>query len=136
MKAWVRHRFPELVALFVAVGFFLTGVELLLMDHTEGIQILAPLTAFAGALLVGLGLLLRRWGFALALFLLAPLGLFGFWQHLEEGLEAGVPGTYRWVDEEGEAWEEDGKNAPPPLAPLSLSGLALLGALGLYAREE
>ncbi|GAB5602514.1 hypothetical protein FJNA_10390 [Thermus sp. FJN-A] len=143
MKAWVRRRLPDLVGLFGLGGLFLTGVELLLMGHTEGVQLLAPLAAFAGALLGGFGLVLRRWSpaFALALALLSPVGLFGLLQHLEGGLEAEAPAVYRWVDAE-EGWEEkgagkegEGEKAPPPLAPLSLSGLALMAALGLYTRE-
>ncbi|BBL83373.1 hypothetical protein TthAA37_21860 (plasmid) [Thermus thermophilus] len=140
MRPWLRKRLPDLVALFALAGLSLTGVELLLMGHTEGVQLLAPLAAFLGAFLAGMGLALRRWAlaFALALVLLAPVGLFGLFQHLEEALEAGAPAVYRWVDEEGEGWEEgrEGEETPPPLAPLSLSGLALLAALGLYTREE
>lgn len=144
MRPWVRKRLPDLVVLFGLTGLFLTGVELLLMVHTEGVQLLAPLAAFLGAFLAGIGLALRRWAlaFALALVLLAPVGLFGLFQHLGEVLEAGAPTVYRWVDEEGEGWEEgteegrEGEETPPPLAPLSLSGLALLAALGLYTREE
>ena len=145
MKGWLRQRLPDLTALFGALGLFLTGVELLLMGHTEGVQLLAPLAAFLGALLTGLGLIFTRGAsaLALALALLSPVGLFGFLQHLEGTLEAEAPALYRWVDAEGKGWEEgeaqeegEGEEAPPPLAPLSLSGLALLGALGLYAREE
>lgn len=144
MRSWLRKRLLDLVVLFGLGGLFLTGVELLLMDHTEGIQLLAPLAAFLGALLAGLGMAFKRWALALALALalLAPVGLFGFLQHLEESLEAGAPAVYRYVDAE-EGWEErgagkdgEGEKAPPPLAPLSLSGLALLAALGLYTREE
>lgn len=144
MRPWLRKRLPDLVVLFGLGGLSLTGVELLLMDHTEGVQLLAPLAAFLGALLAGLGMAFKRWALALALALalLAPVGLFGFLQHLEGALEAGAPAAYRWVDEEGEGWEEEareggeGEGTPPPLAPLSLSGLALLAALGLYTSEE
>ncbi|SDF48907.1 hypothetical protein SAMN04488243_1666 [Thermus arciformis] len=141
MRPWLRKRLPDLVVLFGLGGLFLTGLELLLMDHTEGVQLLAPLAAFLGALLAGLGMAFKRWALVLglALALLAPVGLFGFLQHLEGGLEAEAPAAYRWVDEEGEGWEEgagEGEGTPPPLAPLSLSGLALLAALGLYTREE
>ena len=109
MRPWLRKRLPDLVALFALAGLFLTGVELLLMGHTEGVQLLAPLAAFLGAFLTGMGLAFKRWVLALALVLalLAPVGLFGFLQHLEEGLEAGAPAAYRWVDEEGEGWEEE-----------------------------
>ena len=86
-------RLPDLVALFGLGGLFLSGVELLRMDHTEGIQRRAPLAAFLGALLAGLGMACKRWALALALAraLLAPVGLFGLLQHLEESLEAGAP---------------------------------------------
>lgn len=148
IRAWLRARFADLVALTVALGFFLTLAELLLMGHTEGIQALAPVTAGLGALLVGLGLLSPglRPPLALALLLLGGAGFLGVAEHLEKTLggEALGPGALVLVDEEGTyvgGTEEGGKGngeneaTPPPLAPLSLSGLALLGALALFVKE-
>ncbi|MGC8875952.1 hypothetical protein [Thermus sp.] len=142
-KEWLRHRFPELVALFAAGGLFLTGGELLLMGHTEGVQLLAPLTAIVGGAAAGLGLVAPRFRLATALVLglMAGVGFLGLFEHLEKRLNEGLaPGTYLLVDaeEEGAGGNErgEGKGVPPPLAPLSLTGLTLLGALALYVRDE
>ncbi|GLV48885.1 hypothetical protein TJA_19880 [Thermus sp. LT1-2-5] len=141
IRGWIKGRFPDLVALLVAMGFFLTLLELLLLGHTEGIQLLAPMVAGLGVLLAALGLLSPslRMGAAVALLLLGGAGLLGLVEHMEEGLpgEALRPGTLVLVDEEGEYGGEGEQTeaSPPPLAPLSLSGLALLGALALYAKE-
>jgi hypothetical protein len=144
MRETLRERFPEMVVLFVALGFFVTLAELLLMGHTEGVQAVAPLAAGVGTVGAGLGLVApRARSWALALLLGVSLaGLFGLVQHLEEGLEGkeGMrPGTFRLVDEkEGyEEYEEGekGEGTPPPLAPLSLAGLGLLGAAALWVRR-
>lgn len=142
MRGFLRKRFPDLVGLMVLLGFFLLLAELLLTGHTEEAQALAPLFSLVGAglLLAGLFLPKARQVLALALVLVSASGVVGLWQHLEDGLEAGESPSIRLVDRDGEevwGWErEEGENPPPPLAPLSLSGLALLGALALYVGEE
>ena len=50
-----------------------------------------------------------------------------------EGAEAGeAPGR----GEGGEGGERGGEQAPPPLAPLSLAGLSLMGAAVLFAKQD
>ena len=103
---------------------------------------------------------------ALLLLVLSLSGLMGAWQHFEasRGDEAHTPGAalvqaqtgYQTIaagagerqrapqqegEEENEGGEgresgEGGQGAPPPLAPLSLSGLALMGAVVLLARQD
>lgn len=60
--------------------------------------------------------------------------LVGTTLHWEKaGKPAGAAYTAaRYDDDEG----EDGEAAPPPLAPLGLTGLAVLGAVTLYVRDE
>lgn len=48
MQEALQKRFPDLVALFSALGFLTLLSELLLTGHTEGIQALAPLAAGVG----------------------------------------------------------------------------------------
>jgi hypothetical protein len=146
MRETLKERFPEMVVLFVALGFVVTLAELLLVGHTEGVQAVAPLAAGVGMVGAGLGLVApRARSWALALLLGVSLAeLFGLVQHLEEGLEGkeGLrPGAFRLVDEEGAYYPggyeegEKGEGAPPPLAPLSLAGLGLLGAAALWVRR-
>ncbi|WP_243028729.1 hypothetical protein [Thermus albus] len=144
MREVLRKHFPDLVSLASLLGFLTILAELLLTGHTEGIQLIASLSALVGAGLLGLGLLLNRGRslVILALFLLSATGLLGLVQHLEEGLDKASTPILQgplWADREGGYfYEEEGKKeaAPPPLAPLSLSGLALLGALALYVGER
>ncbi|MDW8018137.1 MAG: hypothetical protein RMI36_09965 [Thermus sp.] len=155
MREMLQKRFPDLVVLFVVLGCFATLAELLLMGHTEGIQLLAPVAAGLGAMAAGLGLLLPlSEPLAVGVLLLVSLaGLVGTAEHWAESLSASRPAMVQLVDEEGEAYpalpqgegatqeggegsgQEGGEATPPPLAPLSLSGLGFLGALALLARR-
>ncbi|AEV16312.1 hypothetical protein TCCBUS3UF1_12690 [Thermus sp. CCB_US3_UF1] len=152
MREMLQKRFPDLVVLFVVLGCFATLAELLLMGHTEGIQLLAPVAASLGAMAAGLGLLLPlSEPLAVGVLLLVSLaGLVGTAEHWAESL-ASRPAMVQLVDQEGEAYpalpqgegatqeggkgsgQEGGEATPPPLAPLSLSGLGFLGALALLA---
>jgi hypothetical protein len=64
--------------------------------------------------------------------LLSGAGVYGFIEHMEnrEGdeIEAATPAL--------EVHEEENESDPPPLAPLAVTGLALLGAAAVMAREE
>lgn len=147
MREFLSKRFPELVNLFTLLGFLTLLAELLLTGHTEGVQVVAPLAAGVGAAASGLGLLapaLRPWGVGLLL-LVGASGLLGLANHLGETLEGAQILTLQTVDEEGTEYPtypqgenglaEEGEETPPPLAPLSLSGLGLLGALALYVKR-
>ena len=91
----------------------------------------------------------------LLLLVLSLSGLIGVREHLEEGggeamrlpaqpsvqlvaYQAGASNEEKEGEEQGEAREvreeRGGESAPPPLAPLSLSGLALMGAVILLAK--
>ena len=66
------------------------------------------------------------------------------YQTISNGAGADVERTLQEDDEEGEeareggegGEREGGEGAPPPLAPLSLSGLALMGAVVLLAKPD
>lgn len=150
-KTWIQAHFPQLVLGLVAGGFALTLVELLWMHHTEDTQLVAVGATLAGALL-SLVAVWARGGFKLllagSLGLVAVTGLVGTVMHFEEAMEhASGPGravawvqsqTFAWADEdeqEGEAKGEE-EEGLPPLAPLSVTGLAMLGALAAVVRPE
>jgi hypothetical protein len=145
--SWLQERFPELVAVMVAGGFALTLGELLLMNHTEKIQKLALLMTSAGMLAVALGLIAPKFRKLLVgvLIVVAASGLFGVYEHLEEAAEhrekaareASAPGVLQaGGGDAGEHEKKGEKHGPPPLAPLSVSGLALMGSLGLLALKR
>jgi hypothetical protein len=159
LTPFIRRNFTTLVLWSVLAGFALMLAELLITEHYDGItQLIAPLSCGVGILLVGAALL--RWpgrsGIAVLLLLLSLTGLFGAFEHFEEGgeeegearaptgtlvmhvsneaAEEAVTISASEENEAGEAEGEEEEGNPPPLAPLSLSGLAFLGALGVLAQ--
>ncbi|OUC07797.1 hypothetical protein RY27_12770, partial [Litorilinea aerophila] len=98
-----------------------------------------------------------RMALAVLFLLLSITGLVGVFEHAEEGggrAEAFVPGTqaralsqasapiqvrFSYDEESGERSESGfvrREGSPPPLAPLSLTGLSLLGAAAVFAGRE
>lgn len=118
----IRGRVFTLLLVMLAVGFAILMLELVLTGHTEGIQLVGVIASLLGAILVGGALFVsakvRMW-IAGALVVLSLSGLTGVAQHYLNG-----PGAAA-----GEANEN-----VPPLAPLSLAGLALMSAVVLVGR--
>ncbi len=153
----LQERFPEMVAVMVAGGFALTLGELLLMNHTEKSQNIGVVLTGIGMVAVALGVMVGprlRKVLAGLLIVVAAGGLFGVYEHLEEAQEhrekaerarqeSGLVVQKADYDaHEGEEASEhregkkEEKHGPPPLAPLSVSGLALMGSLGLIASKR
>lgn len=162
LQTFVSQRFRSILMLFSAGGFLMLLVELLLTHHTDGIQLVAVAATILG---LGLSLLAlgtkgrARLAVAMLFLLLSASGLIGAYEHYEEsegGEKSAFVQTAKAADEESEATNEQqgegaknqengipaengaegGEEVPPPLAPLSLSGLALLGTLTLLANDE
>lgn len=161
LQGWIQEHFPALVQAMVAGGFALTAAELLLMQHTDEAQFIGVAATGLGAVLAvgGIWARGRAKGFLAAAFaVLALSGVFGMVEHLEEHEEEreGFKWQQRattWLSQQGTALadEEDhegrgderrgergdeGEHGPPPLAPLSVSGLAILGAVAVLAKKE
>lgn len=152
IQAFVQKQFTNLLLLFVIGGFLMLVAELLLTGHTRGIQLVAVAASVAGVVLALAGLLTRGKMsniVAIAFLVLALTGLLGVSEHLEEGGDeqegvamAQVVRTTNATNmpinfsEEDEFRPGERKNAPPPLAPLSLAGLSLLGTVTLAGRKE
>ena len=149
----VRLQLPELVLVVTAGGFAITFAELVVTEHTGGTQVIAVIAAGLGLALCLMGLLARSRiilrPMVLALLLLSISGPVGVFLHASgeaEGSEASVPAAVDVLagdeddgeddGEEDEGEEEEDGDSIPPLAPLGLSGLALLGAAGILARED
>ncbi len=122
-----------MLLLFLAGGFALVVLELVITGHTEGNQIIGVVASVLGTVLVLAGLFtsgrVARW-IAIALVVLSVTGVMGTLQHAQARSAAIVEAA-----KEGEEREEAESNAPP-LAALSLSGLALMSALVIVARPE
>jgi len=152
----IRENFPAVVLAMVAGGFALTVVELLMMHHTEGKQLIGVAATGVGALLALVGIWAKGGAKTLLVGTFAVLalsGVFGMVEHLEgeeeerEGFRWQQPAqawltshTVAFADEERHEREEEegekGEHGPPPLAPLSVTGLALLGAAALIAKPD
>ena len=131
----LKKRFPEIVLLWSAASFFVLLLELLLTNHTEELQIVGVAAALAGtvAALAGLGPSALRWAALVVLVFVALAGAAGTLVHWREGAEERAEYAYEY--DEDEVYEE-GEGAPPPLAPLGLSGTALLAGLAILARDR
>lgn len=161
LQSFVQANFHQILMLLLAGGGLMVLVELLWTGHTDGLQLVGVVASAVMVVLAIAGLFVRgtlRITLAVLFVLLSITGLVGVLEHNEEGgeEEADVPAlvigradagmmpiSYRsealqQEDEEGEAAEagEGGESTPPPLAPLSLSGLALMSAVVLLGRRD
>lgn len=150
VQSWVQRRFYPMLMVLLAVGFAMLLVELLLTNHTDGIQLVAVAASVIGLVLTGAALFVRdsaRLIVAGLMLLLSLTGVIGTFEHLEERegrivateLHQASPGqaSYQMIsmsadeDEEGEEGNEgeEAEEVPPPLAPLSLAGLSMMAAV-------
>jgi len=142
-QSLIRSHLPELVLVGAGGGFAITFVELLVSDHGEGTQAIGLIAAGIGAALCLIGLLVRSRiilrTLAIGLLLLSISGPVGVFLHAGGEVEASEApsaiedGPALNGDEDDD--DDDDDEGVPPLAPLGLSGLALLGAAGVLARE-
>ena len=152
-----QHR-DTLLLLLLAGGFVVVLGELVLYQHWDSTQLIGFSATVVGLLAVLVGIFVKgtlRTVIGLLLVVLSLSGLIGAREHLEEGGEAMSPrpalvqqSTLAGAQEiayrpgalaqegEGEGGEGGGETVPPPLAPLSLSGLALMGAVILLAKKD
>ena len=164
LQSFVRANFHQILMLLLAGGGLMVLGELLWTGHTDGMQLVGVIASAVMVVLAIVGLFAHgtlRLTLAVLFVLLSITGLVGVLEHNEaegEG-EANVPAlvigradagmmpiSYRsealqQEDEAGEANEASGaegggESAPPPLAPLSLSGLALMSAVVLLGRRD
>lgn len=158
-----QHR-DTILLLLLAGGFAVALGELVLYQHWEGTQLIGFSATVIGLLAVLAGIFVKgtlRTIVGLLLVVLSIAGLLGAREHLgassgeamfprpalvQQGSLSGIqevayrPGALAQEGEEegeaGESGEGGGETVPPPLAPLSLSGLALMGAVILLAKKD
>lgn len=148
LQSFVRQRFFPLIMGMLAVGFLLLLGELIGYKHFEGIQWVGTGAVIIGLLAALLGIGARgglRKGLIYLFLVLALTGLLGEWEHNEDRLrgESGPQGAGQQTDVgQGDGDQQSGpggseEGIPPPiLAPLSVSGLCLFGAIMLLARRD
>lgn len=160
LQSFVQRRFHVLIMSFIGLGFLFLLAELIMYEHYDGIQLVAVVSTVLGALLAFLGIVATgrmRLGIAAVMLVLAVSGIIGVVEHNEKRGEGGEQrsGQVQQGDEaketdksdaseQGEAAEagetKEGEGEaeipPPPLAPLSLSGLCAFGAVALFGRRD
>ncbi len=149
LSTWTGKHFVTLILVFTAGGSVFILAELLLERHWEGVQLIAPVSAGVGFILA-LFALARRGTLPVAVLFLAlsATGLYGTLEHFEERTESGPPAQAASTSTSPAAQlvrnvgaPADGEfagppgvgSAPPWLAPLSVSGSALLGGAATLA---
>ena len=155
LQTAARRHLPEWTLVAVGLGFLVVLAELLLTGHTKDEQVLGVAAALLGVGLAVAGLVTRgkpsAW-VGMLMLVLSVSGLIGLASHAENRAEGAV-GQARFErferaeqdrlemfgtsgrSEAGRALRPRRREVPPPLAPLSLSGLALMGAAAAWARE-
>lgn len=152
MQSFVRGRFYPLLMGMLAAGFLLLLLELIGYRHFGGLQLVGTGAVILGlvAALLGIGAKggLRR-GLIYLFLVLALTGLLGEWEHNEDRFgeerrpQAGQS-TQEGQDspQQGDGDQQSGpggseeRTPPPILAPLSVSGLCLFGAIVLLSRRD
>jgi len=144
----IRRYLVELVLLANTAAFGMLLAELLILEHTDGIQLVAPVSAATGLVLSLVAIAVRgpaRMAVAAAFVILAGSGLIGVTQHFSErdgGISFGLVSSAAAQSDRGnddrsgqrdDDDDEDEDDDPPPLAPLALSGSAILCALASLA---
>jgi hypothetical protein len=156
LQGFLDQQRDTILLLLLAGGFAVVLGELVLYQHWDGTQLIGFSATVVGILAVLVGIFVKgtlRTVIGLLLVVLSISGLMGARQHLEAAAGAAIAplpalvqqNTLAGVQEiayrpgavAGQLTEEEGGEAvPPPLAPLSLSGLALMGAVILLAKKD
>jgi len=162
LQSFTRKHLTTLLLVLLAGGFAVLLAELILYKHFEGLQLVGLFSTIVGLLAALWGLVAKggtRIALAGVMVLLVVAGLIGVVQHNEsEGGDEGArpaaiaaagananisltaPGVAQDSDDApvapGARPRGDSETPPPPLAPLGLSGLALMGAVVLLAKRD
>jgi hypothetical protein len=146
LQTFVQRRFHGLMMAMIGFGFVLLFLELLIgYQHYHGLQLIGLATTVIGAIVSFLGIGAtgsRRWTLAILLLGLSLAGVLGTFLHNGDRLE-GREGPPAAQSERGTPPQrppearDNGRPIPPPiLAPLSLSGFCILGAVALLGRKD
>ena len=135
-QKFIRNHFIASLLGLTAVGFLVVLADLALAGHRVGIQQVGLFATILGFLLTIHGILAPSAArkLAIAFLALALFGLFGAYEHHETTI---IKTDMTHIQQQmlGQSAENMLALGPPPLAPLSLSGLAIFALLLLLAGE-
>lgn len=143
VRSWLKKQLSLILLVLVGAGFLMIMIELLMTEHFNGAQQIGFFAALFGFALTVHGVIARpkTQSYLAILFLcLALFGFVGVFEHYgvrkaKEILNMMQATTLSSPDAAGGEVRRR-IISPPLLAPLSLSGLALLGMIALLASEE
>ncbi len=144
VQTFVQRRYYGLLMSILGLDFVMLFFELLGYRHWQGLQIIGLATVVLGAIAsfvaIGANASLRK-GLAVLFLVLSLAGIIGVWEHNEERLggagERRPPVAAQQNRQVGQRPPEGDFHIPPPtLAPLSLSGFCILGAVVLFGRRD
>lgn len=148
LQGFLGRQQDTILLLLLTGGFAVILGELALYQHWEGIQLVGLIATVVGLLAVLAGIFLKGTGRTVAgllLVVLAISGLMGMRQHADAAAQAQAPrpalvqgetGVQEIAYRPAAPAQPAGETTPPPLAPLGLSGLALMGAVILLAKKD
>jgi hypothetical protein len=119
LRSFVQPRFVPLLLLMIAGGYAVILAELMITNHTEGIQLVGVIASALGIVLALVGMFMRGGAATAVAVVLIVLSL------------SGVGGVINHASS-----DDGGETVPPPLAPLSLAGLSLMGAVVVLTKPE
>ena len=142
LQTFIQRRLYVLMMLMIGVGFATLVVELIGYKHWEGFQLIGLTAILVGAIVsflaIGANASLRRM-LGLVFLVLAFIGLVGTVMHNGDKLTGQSDEARRPPPTavEGSPRERGEFRIPPPtLAPLSMSGFCILGALVVLGRKD
>jgi hypothetical protein len=151
IQTFVQRRSASLMLLLISGGYMMLLAELLITNHTQGPQLVGVIASSVGLLLTLIALFVsgkaRNW-VALFLLVLSVSGLLGAYQH-NAALNAEPTALAATVNADSltqpiadrlqaapdAAGSGSERSAVPPLAPLSLAGFALMGAVATLSKR-
>jgi hypothetical protein len=165
VRRLVQEHYYTIVMLLLVGGFAILLAELLMLGHTDGVQLVGVGATVAGLILTLAALFVREraaMAVAVMLVLLSVTGLIGVREHLEQreadgaeraAIQQPQQAAFREIaytqddDDAPKATAPDGNarpdgdrddngGTPPPLAPLSLAGLSIMGAVTIVGASR
>ncbi len=142
LQSFIQQRWYTLMMLMIGVGFVTLTVELIGYQHWQAFQLIGLSAIIIGAIIsflaIGANASLRR-TLGLVFLVLALIGLIGTIMHNGDRLTGKANEERRPPPTavEGQAGRPEGgfRMPPPALAPLSMSGFCILGAIVVLGRR-
>lgn len=136
IQQFIRNHFIACLLCMIAAGFLMVLGDLVLEHHMNGAQLIGFFSTILGFLMTVHGIIAPTASrkLAVAFLVLALFGLVGAYEHHQSAtIKTEIVQIEHQLSADTSAINP--VSGPPPLAPLSLSGLAIFAMLLLLATE-